>query len=108
MAREWHPEDTVIEINGHPIGGKNIQVISGPCSVETPDQMKNAAEGVKAAGVKIMRGGAFKPRTSPYSFQGTGFEGLEMFREAADNAGLPIVTELLDVRHLDKFLEQKG
>ena len=69
--------------------------------------MKNAAEGVKAAGVKIMRGGAFKPRTSPYSFQGTGFEGLEMFREAADNAGLPIVTELLDVRHLDKFLEQK-
>jgi 3-deoxy-7-phosphoheptulonate synthase len=107
VAREWHPEDTVIEINGHPIGGKNIQVISGPCSVETPDQMKNAAEGVKAAGVKIMRGGAFKPRTSPYSFQGTGFEGLEMFREAADNAGLPIVTELLDVRHLDKFLEQK-
>ena len=105
VAREWHPEDTVIEINGHPIGGKNIQVISGPCSVETPDQMKNAAEGVKAAGVKIMRGGAFKPRTSPYSFQGTGFEGLEMFREAADNAGLPIVTELLDVRHLDKFLE---
>ena len=107
VAREWHPEDTVIEINGHPIGGKNIQVISGPCSVETPDQMKNAAEGVKAAGVKIMRGGAFKPRTSPYSFQGTGFEGLKMFREAADNAGLPIVTELLDVRHLDKFLEQK-
>ena len=107
MAREWHPEDTVININGLPIGGKNIQVISGPCSVETPDQMKNAAEGVKAAGVKLMRGGAFKPRTSPYSFQGTGFEGLEMFRKAADNAGLPIVTELLDVRHLDKFLEHK-
>ena len=107
VAREWHPEDTVIDIKGHPIGGKNIQVISGPCSVETPIQMKNAAEGVKAAGVKIMRGGAFKPRTSPYSFQGTGFEGLEMFRVAADNAGLPIVTELLDVRHLDKFLEQK-
>ena len=107
VAREWHPEDTVININGHPIGGKNIQVISGPCSVETPDQMKNAAEGVKAAGVKLMRGGAFKPRTSPYSFQGTGFEGLEMFRKAADNAGLPIVTELLDVRHLDKFLEHK-
>jgi len=106
VAREWHPEDTVIDINGHSIGGKNIQVISGPCSVETPDQMRNAADGVKAAGVKIMRGGAFKPRTSPYSFQGTGFEGLEMFRKAADNAGLPIVTELLDVRHLDKFLEQ--
>jgi len=97
----------VIDINGHPIGGKNIQVISGPCSVETPDQMKSSAEAVKAAGVKIMRGGAFKPRTSPYSFQGVGFDGLEMFREAADNQGLPIVTELLDVRHLDKFLEKK-
>ena len=107
VAREWHPEDSVIDINGHPIGGKNIQVISGPCSVETPDQMKNSAEAVKAAGVKIMRGGAFKPRTSPYSFQGVGFDGLEMFRKAADNEGLPIVTELLDVRHLDKFLEQK-
>jgi 3-deoxy-7-phosphoheptulonate synthase len=107
VAREWHEEDSVINISGHPIGGKDIQIISGPCSVETPDQMQKAAMAVKAAGVKLMRGGAFKPRTSPYTFQGVGFEGLEMFREAADAEGLPIVTELLDVRHLDKFLEKK-
>ncbi len=107
VAREWHEEDSVINISGHPIGGKDIQIISGPCSVETPDQMQKAAKAVKAAGVKLMRGGAFKPRTSPYTFQGVGFEGLEMFREAADAEGLPIVTELLDVRHLDKFLEKK-
>ena len=107
VAREWHEEDSVINVSGHPIGGKDIQIISGPCSVETPDQMQKAAKAVKTAGVKLMRGGAFKPRTSPYTFQGVGFEGLEMFREAADAEGLPIVTELLDVRHLDKFLEKK-
>ena len=107
VAREWHEEDSVINVSGHPIGGKDIQIISGPCSVETPDQMQKAAKAVKAAGVKLMRGGAFKPRTSPYTFQGIGFEGLEMFRKAADAEGLPIVTELLDVRHLDKFLEKK-
>jgi 3-deoxy-7-phosphoheptulonate synthase len=106
VSREWRSDDSVIDISGHPIGGNNIQIISGPCSVETPEQMDNSAKAVKAAGVKLMRGGAFKPRTSPYSFQGTGFDGLEMFRKAADKEGLPIVTELLDVRHLDKFLEQ--
>ena len=107
VAREWHKDDSVIDISGHPIGGKHIQIISGPCSVETPDQMEKSAKAVKAAGVKLMRGGAFEPRTSPYSFQGVGFDGLDMFRKAADKEGLPIVTELLDVRHLDKFLEQK-
>ncbi|MDG2252222.1 MAG: 3-deoxy-7-phosphoheptulonate synthase [Methylophilaceae bacterium] len=107
VAREWHKEDSVIDMSGHPIGGKHIQIISGPCSVETTDQMEKSAKAVKAAGVKLMRGGAFKPRTSPYSFQGVGFDGLDMFRKAADNEGLPIVTELLDIRHLDKFLEQK-
>ena len=107
VSREWREDDTVIDISGHPIGGNHIQIISGPCSVETPDQMEKSAKAVKNAGVKLMRGGAFKPRTSPYSFQGTGFDGLEMFRQAADKEDLPIVTELLDVRHLDKFLEQK-
>ncbi|MDC0127478.1 3-deoxy-7-phosphoheptulonate synthase [Methylophilaceae bacterium] len=107
VAREWHPKDTVIDVKGHLIGGDHIQIISGPCSVETPDQMEKSANAVKAAGVKLMRGGAFKPRTSPYSFQGSGFDGLDMFRKAADKAGLPIVTELLDVRHLDTFLNQK-
>lgn len=106
VAREWHKEDTIINIGGHLLGGENIQVISGPCSVETPDQMKNSAEAVKAAGVRLMRGGAFKPRTSPYSFQGVGFDGLDMFKEAASKENLPIVTELLDVRHLDTFLKK--
>ncbi|MGZ8261913.1 MAG: 3-deoxy-7-phosphoheptulonate synthase [Methylotenera sp.] len=105
VAREWHKEDTVIDIKGIPLGGKEIQVISGPCSVETPEQMALAAKAVKAAGCRLMRGGAFKPRSSPYTFQGTGYEGLAMLREAGDKQGLPIVTELLDIRHLDTFLE---
>ena len=107
VGREWHPKDTVVNVKSHLIGGDNIQIISGPCSVETPEQMKKSADGVKAAGVKLMRGGAFKPRSSPYSFQGAGFDGLDMFRKAANDSGLPMVTELLDVRHLDVFLEQK-
>ena len=107
VGREWHPKDTIVNVKGHLIGGDNIQIISGPCSVETPEQMKNSADGVKAAGVKLMRGGAFKPRSSPYSFQGAGLDGLNMFRKAANDSGLPMVTELLDVRHLDAFLEQK-
>jgi 3-deoxy-7-phosphoheptulonate synthase len=107
VGREWHPKDTVVNVKGHLIGGDNIQIISGPCSVETPEQMRKSADGVKAAGVKLMRGGAFKPRSSPYSFQGAGFDGLDMFRKAANDSGLPMVTELLDVRHLDTFLEEK-
>lgn len=105
VAREWHKEDTVIDIKGVPLGGKQVQVISGPCSVETQEQMDLSAQGVRAAGCRLMRGGAFKPRTSPYSFQGTGVEGLDMFRKAADKQDLPIVTELMDVRQLDAFLE---
>ncbi|MDC6484860.1 3-deoxy-7-phosphoheptulonate synthase [Methylophilaceae bacterium] len=107
VGREWHPKDTVVDVKGHLIGGKHIQIVSGPCSVETPEQMKESASGVKAAGVKLMRGGAFKPRSSPYSFQGAGLDGLDMFRKAANDSGLPMVTELLDVRHLDAFLEKK-
>ena len=107
VGREWHPKDTIVNVKGHLIGGDNIQIISGPCSVETPEQMKKSADGVKAAGVKLMRGGAFKPRSSPYSFQGAGLDGLNMFRKAANDSGLLMVTELLDVRHLDAFLEQK-
>ncbi|OIR00020.1 phospho-2-dehydro-3-deoxyheptonate aldolase [mine drainage metagenome] len=105
VAREWHKEDTVINISGVPLGGKEIQIIAGPCSVETPEQMALSAQAVKDAGCRLMRGGAFKPRSSPYTFQGTGYEGLAMLREAADKQGLPIVTELLDIRHLDKFME---
>lgn len=105
VAREWHRENTVIDIRGVPLGGNQIQVISGPCSVETQEQMDESARFVKEAGCRLMRGGAFKPRTSPYTFQGRGVEGLAMFRRAADKYGLPIVTELMDVRMLDTFLE---
>ena len=105
VAREWHKQNTVIDIKGIPLGGNQIQIIGGPCSVETPEQMDASAMHVKAAGCRLMRGGAFKPRTSPYAFQGKGVEGLDMFRKAADKYDLPIVTELMDVRMLDTFLE---
>jgi 3-deoxy-7-phosphoheptulonate synthase len=105
VAREWHKENTIIEVAGIPIGGSTVQVIAGPCSVETLPQMEAAAAGAKAGGARLMRGGAFKPRTSPYAFQGKGVEGLEMLRSAADAHGLPIVTELMDVRMLETFLQ---
>ncbi len=105
VARSYHKEDTVIDIKGIKLGGKQIQIIGGPCSVETQPQMDEAAKWVAQAGCRLMRGGAFKPRTSPYTFQGTGVEGLEMFRKAANKYNLPIVTELMDVRMLDTFLE---
>jgi len=107
VARESHESSTIVDVAGIPIGGNTVQVIAGPCSVETPAQMAAAAEGVAAAGCRLMRGGAFKPRTSPYSFQGVGEDGLSMFRDAASVHNLPIVTELMDVRMLDTFLENK-
>ncbi|HEC83886.1 MAG: 3-deoxy-7-phosphoheptulonate synthase [Candidatus Parabeggiatoa sp. nov. 1] len=105
VGRESHEADTVIDIKGTKLGGKTIQVIGGPCSVETQEQMDLAAQHVANAGCRLMRGGAFKPRTSPYAFQGKGVEGLKMFRQAADKYNLPIVTELMDVRQLEAFLE---
>ncbi|GAB4294637.1 MAG: 3-deoxy-7-phosphoheptulonate synthase [Thiohalomonadaceae bacterium] len=105
VARSYHKEDTVIDIKGIKLGGRQIQVIGGPCSVETQPQMDEAAKHVAAAGCRLMRGGAFKPRTSPYTFQGAGVEGLEMFRKAADKYNLPIVTELMDVRQIDAFMK---
>jgi 3-deoxy-7-phosphoheptulonate synthase len=105
VAREWHKANTIIDVAGIPIGGATVQVIAGPCSVETASQMNAAADGVKAAGARLMRGGAFKPRTSPYAFQGKGVEGLELLRAAADAHRLPIVTELMDVRMLEAFLQ---
>jgi 3-deoxy-7-phosphoheptulonate synthase len=105
VSRESHPENTVIDIAGIPLGGKQIQIIGGPCSVETQEQMDLSAKYVHEAGCRLMRGGAFKPRTSPYAFQGKGVEGLERFRRAAEKYKLPIVTELMDARQLDTFLE---
>src|SRR6476469_11117353 len=93
VAREWHKASTVVDVGGVPIGGAAVQVIAGPCSVETQPQMDAAADGVAAAGARLMRGGAFKPRTSPYAFQGKGVDGLAMLRGAAARHGLPIVTE---------------
>src|SRR6202790_4834596 len=105
VAREWHKENTVIDVAGIPIGGSTVQVIAGPCSVETMPQMEAAAVGARAGGARLMRGGAFKPRTSPYAFQGKGVEGLEMLRSSADAHGLPIVTELMGVRVLETLLQ---
>lgn len=105
VSRESQAENTVIDIKGIKLGGNAVQVIGGPCSVETSEQMAASAQGVVDAGCKLMRGGAFKPRTSPYSFQGLGVEGLELLRASADKHNLPIVTELMDVRQLDDFLQ---
>lgn len=105
VSREFQQEDTVVKVKGVPIGGKAIQIIAGPCSVETPEQMQASAEAVVAAGALFLRGGAFKPRTSPYTFQGHGEKGLEYLIEAASEYDLPVVTELMDVRDIDKFLK---
>jgi 3-deoxy-7-phosphoheptulonate synthase len=105
VSREWHRGRTVVEVGGVPVGGDEVQVIAGPCSVETDPQMAAAASAVAGAGARLMRGGAFKPRTSPYSFQGLGVEGLRMLAHAARGQGLPVVTELMDARMLDAFLD---
>lgn len=101
--RKFHPDDTVIEIGDQKIGGGYFQVIAGPCSVESKEQILEVAQAVKAAGAKMLRGGAFKPRTSPYSFQGMRAEGLELLLEAKKETGMPIVSELMSLSHLELF-----
>ena len=102
--RKFHPADTVVELkNGTKIGGSNFVYMAGPCSVESEEQIVYCAQRVKAAGAQILRGGAFKPRTSPYSFQGMGEEGLRLLSLAKKETGMPIVTELMDIKHLDLF-----
>ena len=103
--RKFHPDDTVIEVAGRKIGGGNIAIIAGPCSVENRDQICGIAERVKAAGASFLRGGAFKPRTSPYSFQGLRAEGIELLLEAKKQTGLPIVTEIMSINHIDLFAD---
>lgn len=104
VNRKFHPEDSVIEIApGVKIGGGNFQVIAGPCSVESPEQICEVAEDVKKAGAGMLRGGAFKPRTSPYAFQGMRGEGIELLKEAKAKTGLPIVTEVMDISQLPLF-----
>ena len=101
--RKFHPEDSVIDCSGVKIGGGHFQVIAGPCSVESVEQMTGIAKAVKAAGATLMRGGAFKPRTSPYAFQGLGKKGLDILLEAKKETGLPIVTELMAIEHMPLF-----
>ena len=103
VNRKFHPMDTVIEVGSAKIGGGHFAMIAGPCSVETEEQIIGVARAVKEAGATILRGGAFKPRTSPYAFQGLGTQGLELLRAARAATGLPICTELMDLRHLDEF-----
>ena len=102
--RKFHPADTVIDLGGGSvIGGGHLGLIAGPCSVECESQIVSVAESVKAAGASFLRGGAFKPRTSPYSFQGLRAEGLELLRHARKQTGLPIVTEIMSASHLVLF-----
>ncbi len=101
--RKFHPEDTIVDICGHKIGGSNFQVIAGPCSVESREQMISVAQSVQKSGATLMRGGAFKPRTSPYAFQGLREEGLQLLLEAKKATGMPIVTEIMDAAHLPLF-----
>ena len=101
VSREVKPEDTIVEVGGVRIGGKALVIAAGPCAVESRDQLLTVARLVKKAGAALLRGGAFKPRTSPYSFQGLGKEGLEILAAAREETGLPVVTEVLDNESVD-------
>ncbi|MBN7774496.1 3-deoxy-7-phosphoheptulonate synthase [Clostridium aminobutyricum] len=101
--RKFHPEDTIVDIAGVKIGGGHFQIIAGPCSIESREQVCQIALDVKAAGASLYRGGAFKPRTSPYAFQGMREEGIELLLEAKKASGLPVVTEVMDLSHLPLF-----
>ena len=103
--RKFHPEDTVVDVSGVKVGGGSFAVIAGPCSVESESQIETVAAAVQTAGAKLLRGGAFKPRTSPYSFQGMRAEGLELLRHARAKTGMPIVTEIMNTEHLPLFAD---
>ncbi len=100
-SREWKQEDTIVEVAGTRIGGDTVSIIAGPCSIESYEQTKTVGDAVKAAGGHFLRGGAFKPRTSPYSFQGMGVEGLKILKKVGEEVGLPTVTEVTDTDVLD-------
>ena len=103
--RKFHPDDTVIKVGDTLIGGKNLTVIAGPCSVESEEQIVEVAKAVKDAGATLLRGGAFKPRTSPYGFQGLHEEGIKLLLTAKKETGLPIVTEIMNANHIPLFEE---
>ncbi len=104
-SREFRPENTVVRVGGVSIGGANPVVMAGPCSVESLEQMTATADAVKAAGAVVLRGGAYKPRSSPFSFQGLGDQGLAILREVKERTGLPVVTEVMDPRQVDEVAE---
>ena len=103
VSRDFHPEDTIIDAGGVKIGGSEIIVMAGPCAVESLEQLREAAQAVKACGAKFLRGGAYKPRTSPYDFQGLGEEGLKLLRKVADEFDLRVITEIVDKDDIDIF-----
>lgn len=103
--RKFHPDDTIVEVMNEKIGGEHFKVIAGPCSIETEKQVIEVAKAVKKSGAKFLRGGAFKPRTSPYAFQGLHAEGIELLLKAQKITGLPIVTEIMSLAHLDLFAD---
>lgn len=103
--RMFHPEDTVVDVCGIPVGGRKIVLIAGPCAVESEEQIDRIAGEVLEAGADMLRGGAYKPRTSPYSFQGMGTSGIEALAKARSRTGLPVVTELMSADRLDEFVE---
>ena len=106
-SRSFHPQNSIIDVSGVKVGGKKLVVMAGPCSIETPEQIHTVAQAVKNSGASLLRGGAFKPRTSPYSFQGLREKGLDMLIEAAKNVQLPVVTELMSADKIGTFLEKK-
>ncbi len=103
--RLFKPEDTIVDVLGNKIGGGNLGVMAGPCSVESEEQIIEIAKSVKQSGANFLRGGAFKPRTSPYSFQGLELDGLKLLKKAKEVTGLPIVTELMSTDYIDEFVE---
>ena len=100
VSRDFHPQNRIVKVDGVKIGDNNVVVMAGPCSVESKEQIIETAKAVKKAGAKILRGGAFKPRTSPYSFQGLGEEGLKLLKLAKEETGMPIITEVMDTRNV--------
>ncbi len=103
--RKFHPEDTIINVGGYKIGGNHFQIMAGPCSVESEKQVTAIAKAVRESGATILRGGAFKPRTSPYAFQGLGVDGLKILLKVKEETGMPIVTELMNEKYLDEFAD---
>lgn len=103
--RKFHPENSIITAGGVEIGGKRLAIMAGPCSVESEEQILEVARAIKASGANFIRGGAFKPRTSPYAFQGMGLDGLELLKLARKETGLPIVTEIMSPQYVEKFAE---